>query len=88
MLIEKRKFGFGSKTGFISLTTGFQIYFLSFSSRKLHENYQVSDKNNSHICLKLSVYKTFHQTVKHGHQINRILQASTGLENFNFYEGQ
>jgi len=43
------------KTGSISLATGFQIYFLSLSSRKLHKNYQMSDKINSHICLILRV---------------------------------
>src|SRR6218665_405624 len=45
-----------------------QIYFFSFSSRKLHKNYQMSDQINSHICLMLSVYKNFHQTVKYGLQ--------------------
>src|SRR6218665_463025 len=37
----------------------FEFIFLSFSSRKLHKNYQISDKINSHICLMLSVYKSF-----------------------------
>ena len=37
-------------------------------------------KINSHICLMLSVYKTFHQTVKYGHQRNKILQDLIGLE--------
>ena len=35
----------------------------------------MSDKINSHICLVMSVYKSFHQTVKYGRQKNRILQA-------------
>jgi len=33
-----------------------------------------------HICLMLSVYKSFHQTVKHGRQRSHILQDLTGLE--------
>ena len=37
----------------------------------------MSDKINSHICLILSVYKSLHQTVKYGHQINQILQDLT-----------
>ena len=40
----------------------------------------MSDKINSHICLMLSVYKSWHQTVKYGHQRNHILQDLTGLE--------
>ena len=28
--------------------------------KELHKNYQMSDKNNSHIILTLSVYKSFH----------------------------
>ena len=40
----------------------------------------MSDKINSHICLMLSVYKSFHQTVKYGHQRKQILQDLTGLE--------
>lgn len=38
MLIEKRKFGFGSKTGFISLTTGFQFVIVYFAYRKLYND--------------------------------------------------
>ena len=38
------------------------------------------DKINSHICLMLSVYKSFQQTVKYGLQGNNILQDLTGLE--------
>jgi len=30
---------------------------------------------NSNICLMLSVYKSFHQTLKYGRQRNRILQG-------------
>ena len=51
-----------------------------FLSRKLHKNFQTSDKINSHICLTLSVYNSFHQTVKYGHQRNQILQDLTELE--------
>jgi len=40
----------------------------------------MSDKINSYICLILSVYKSFHQTVKYGHQRNHIVQDLTGLE--------
>ena len=40
----------------------------------------MSDKINSHICLMLSVYKTFNQMVKYGHQRNHILQDLTGIE--------
>jgi len=40
----------------------------------------MSVKINSHIYLMLSVYKTFHQTVKYGHQRNQILQDIFGLE--------
>jgi len=35
-------------------------------------------KINSHICLMLSAYESFHQTVKYGRQ--RILKDLTGLE--------
>jgi len=35
----------------------------------------MSDKINSHICLMVSAYKTFHQIVKYDH----ILQNLTGL---------
>jgi len=44
---------------FYFFPTGLKIYFLSFSSRKLHRNYQMSGKINWHICLILSVYKSF-----------------------------
>jgi len=37
-------------------------------------------KINSLICLMLSVYKSFHQTVKYGQQRNHILQDLTGLQ--------
>ena len=40
----------------------------------------MSDKINSHICLMLSVYKSFHEMVKYGCQRNQILQDLTGLE--------
>jgi len=39
----------------------------------------MSDKINSHICLMLSVYKCFHQTVKYGQQRNHLLQDLAGL---------
>jgi len=43
------------------LETDFRIcFFFSLLSRKLHKNYQMWDKINSHICLMLSVYKSFH----------------------------
>jgi len=58
------------KSGSISLATSFHIFL--FSSRKLHENFQMPDKINSHIYLMLSVNKSFHQRVKYGHQINHI----------------
>ena len=47
----------------------------------------MSDKINSHICLKLSVYKSFHQTVKYGRQRTHVLQILLDFE-LNFYEGQ
>jgi len=40
----------------------------------------VSGKINSHICLMLSVYKSFHQTVTYRRQRNHILQDLNGLE--------
>ena len=40
----------------------------------------MSEKINSHICLMLSVYKSFHQMVKYGRQRNHILQDLTELE--------
>ena len=42
----------------------FKFILLSFSSRKLHTNYQMSDKINSRISVMLSVCKSFHQKVK------------------------
>jgi len=61
---------------FFSSKTESQFYFfgnrfsnlilLSFSCSKLHNSCQMLDKINSHICLMLSVYKSFHQTVKYG----------------------
>ena len=39
-----------------------ELVFFSFSSRKLHKNYQMSGKLNSHICLMLSVSESFYQT--------------------------
>jgi len=52
------------ETGSISFATSFRIFLLllSFSSRKLHQNYQVSDKINSDIRFMSSVYKSFHKT--------------------------
>ena len=51
----------------------------------------MSDKINLHICLMLSVYKSFQQIVKYGCQSNHIWAAGRmpvhGLE-INFYEGQ
>ena len=40
----------------------------------------MSDKINSHICLMLSVYESFHQIWPHGRQRNYIVQDLTGLE--------
>jgi len=40
----------------------------------------MSDKIKSHICLMLSVYKSFHQTVKYVRQRNELLQDLTVLE--------
>jgi len=40
----------------------------------------MSDKISSHISLMLTIYKTFHETVKYGCQQNHILQDLTGLE--------
>ena len=54
--------------------------FVSFFSRKLHKNYQISDKINSHIHLMLSVYKSFQETVKYGKPRNQILQDLTGIK--------
>ena len=55
------------------------LFCLSFLSWKLHKNYQMSDKVNWYICLMLSVYKCFHETVKYGQRRNYILQDLTGL---------
>ena len=55
-------------------------FIFSLSSRKLHKNYRISGKINSSICLMLSVYKSFHQTVKYWKQRNDILHDLTGLE--------
>jgi len=40
----------------------------------------MSEKINSHICLMLSVCKSFHQMVKYCRQRNHILQDLTGLK--------
>jgi len=82
MLIKKWKsvFGLKTKNGFYFFGNWFSDLLLSFSSRKLHKNHQMSDKINSHICLMLNVYKSFHQMVKYGQQRNHILQGLVGLE--------
>ena len=84
MSIEKKESRFSvitPKTGSSSLAISFQIYFfLLFSSRKLHKNYQMPDKINSHICLMLNVEKNVHKTIKYGCQKHHILQDLTGLE--------
>jgi len=54
----------------------FEFIYFSFSSRKLHKNYQIK----SHTCLMLSVYESFHQMGYYGQQRNHILQDLTGLE--------
>jgi|SRR6218665_2609909 len=40
----------------------------------------MSGKINSNICLMLSVYKSYHQTLKYGPPKNQIVQELTGLE--------
>src|SRR6218665_3541589 len=44
------------------------LFFLSFSSRKLHKNYQMSGKINSHLRSMLNVYQSSYKTVKYGWQ--------------------
>src|SRR6218665_2142303 len=56
------------------------IYFFSFSSSKLHKNYQMSGEINSSICLVLIVYKSYHQLVKYGRQRYHILPDLAGLK--------
>src|SRR6218665_1973516 len=73
-------FNSGNEIWFFIFGKQIQINFLSFSSRKLHKNYQMSGQMNSHICLMLGVYKRFHQTVKYGHHRNRNLQHLTNIE--------
>jgi len=67
-----------TKSDFTCLTNEIRIFFIFV--KKLHKNYQMSGKVNSHICLMLSVYKAFHQMVKYGHQRNQILQDLTEFE--------
>jgi len=69
-----------TKSGSTYLANEILIYLFSFSSRKLHKNYHMSGKINTHFCLMLSVSESFHQTVKYGWQKNHILQDLTGLE--------
>jgi len=62
MLIENRKSGFwfyNRKPVLLLWQLVFEFIFLSFSSRKLHKNCQMSAKIYLHICLILSVYKSF-----------------------------
>jgi len=59
--------GSKTKTQFYFFGNWFSHSF-AFLSRKLHKNYQMSDKIDSHICLMLSAYKSFHQTVKYDRQ--------------------
>ena len=40
----------------------------------------MSGKSNSHLCLMLNIYKSFHQMVKYGWQRNHISQDLTMLE--------
>jgi len=58
----------------------FIFIFVKEITSKFHKNYQMSNKINLHTCLMLSVYKSFHQMVKYGHQRNHILQDLTGLK--------
>ena len=67
------------KTGSISLVTGLPIYF-SFSSRKLHKIYQMSDKISSHISLMLSFTKLFIRRSNVANKESHILQDLTGFE--------
>jgi len=81
MLSGKLDFGFRNKIWFYTFgLRNSNVFFYSFSSRKLHKNFPMSGKINSHICLMLSVYESFHQTVIYGQKGNYILQDLTGLE--------
>ena len=82
MFIENQKSVIGSKTEnqFYFFGNWFSNIFLSFSSKKLHKNYQMTDKISSLICVMLSVYEGLRQAVKCGQQRSHILQDSTGIE--------
>ena len=58
----------------------FEFIFCHIRQGDYIKYYHMSDKINSHICLMLSVYKSFHQTVKYRRRRNHILQDLTGLE--------
>ena len=78
--IRKTVFQFQKRNPVLYLHhTKLEFNFSSFSSRKLHKNYQISGKINSHFCLMLSVYNSFHQR-PNSRQRNHILQDLTGLE--------
>jgi len=79
MKSENPVFGSKPKNRFYFLATGLE-FTLSFSSWKLHKNYQMSDRINLHICLMSSVYNSFHQTVKYDPQRRHILQDYLGLK--------
>jgi len=63
-----------------SLANEIKFEFIYFCHFHLGKYIKIRGKINSHICLMLSVYKSFHQTVKYGRQRNHILQDFTGLE--------
>jgi|SRR6218665_1216262 len=63
-----------------SASSANEIQFFSFSSWKLHKNYQMSGKINSKICFMFCVHERFQQTVKCGWQRNHKLQDLTVLE--------
>jgi len=48
-----------TKSGSTSVTNEIHIFFFRFSSRKLHKNYHMSGKINSHICSMFRVTKVF-----------------------------
>jgi len=63
------------KSGSTSLENEIQIYLGNYINITKCEV-----KINAHICLMLTVYESFHQTVKYGQQRNHILQDLIGLE--------
>jgi len=74
--IQKPDFGFRNKIRFYIFDEQNLIFF-HFHQENYIKFTKMSGKINSHICL--SVYESFHQTVKYGQQRNRILQDITGV---------